>query len=186
MWPRLLAMLAVVAAPLAIPSTAHADRPLDREIVRDSFTETLQCDGFALTLDVTVRDRFSVQPAPGDPHGQAFLAHSVFRVATTGTNEATGESFTALYHSNFRELRARHLYGNVYEFQLLEVASLLVKDSRGRPYIRENAVQRHLQMFDTFGDRQPGGEELFLETTVVSGEPFTSPDPCEIAQAVTT
>ena len=186
MWPRLLAAVAAVAAPLAIPSTAHADPPVDRGIVRESFTESLQCDGFTLTLDVTVKDRFSVQPAPGDPYGQAFLAHSVFRVATTGTNNVTGQTFTALYHSNIRELRAQHLYGDIYEFQLLEVASLLVKDSRGRPFIRENAVQRHVQVFDTLGDREPGGEELSLETTVVSGTPFTSPDPCEIAEALTT
>lgn len=63
---------------------------------------------------------------------------------------------------------------------------MIVRAPGGRPYIQEKANMRHVQVFDTLGDSQPGGEEISFETSVILGEPFDSPDVCEVAGALTT
>jgi hypothetical protein len=183
---RLLVVLGGLLVPLLVPGAAVADAPVEHGV--DSFTEeeTVDCGDFSIDVVDAWHIRYAVHPAPRDPYGQAFLASEVVRVERTVTNTTTGKTFTGRFHANFAEVRATHLSGTVYRFDQRETVSLLVRAPGGRPYVQEHVNLRHVQVFDTLGDSQPGGEEISFETTVVSGELFDDPDACEIAATLTT
>jgi hypothetical protein len=85
------------------------------------------------------------------------------------TNPENGKWFVIRGQDRLNEVKATHIEGNIYEFVVVEVGQpFVLEDADGRVLVRDRGVVRHIQLFDTLGDGEPGGN-ILDETSVFQG-----------------
>jgi hypothetical protein len=170
---RLLALalgltLLVSGAAAAAPDQ-DAGEVFDRGSSDDKyrFTDT-EC-GFPFVVNGR---RFGYQvtrTVPGSD-GQAFLLNDQYAFREVLRNPDTGETMKLWGIGRLKEISARHVEGDVWEFVAIETGTpFVVEDSRGRIVLRDHGKIEHRLLFDTLGDSQPSGEPLEHDVTVVHG-----------------
>jgi hypothetical protein len=126
--------------------------------------------------------------ATKDP--EAFLLRDTFQFRDVITNRATGKWFVLRGIVNFHEISYRHISGTIYEFTANESGQpFVIEDSSGRVVVRDRGNIRHVALFDTLGDAQPGAEFIIETLTSVRGPhpAFDDPDTfCDAAISLTT
>ncbi len=154
----------------------------------------------------TYRSHFLVKPAK-DGLGQAFLAHDNYRFEATHTNLSNGRTFTVRFHGLFKERTAELIpnwqpppgwtppldengdpitvIGPVYRFTAINNVHAMVRDYRGRVIYKAHGRIFQEIVFDTRGDRAPGGIPLIEEEPVVLSGTMPDFDFCEVALAAT-
>jgi predicted esterase len=96
-------------------------------------------------------------------HGDesVFLARGNVTYREVHTNELTGEQFVVRGHTAFRDLRATHVEGSVYEVTQQETGQpFVVEDASGRVVARDRGLLRFTVVVDTGGDDDPDSEFL--------------------------
>lgn len=176
-----LMVAALISAVLA-PGAAHAAPPVDH--VRGEIAEAGSFDdcGFRIDFDLTARFHVLMREAR-DSDGQAFLGQEDFHFRNVLTNPATGAWFLVRGDAVFKEMTARHIEGDIWEFTAQEVGqAFVVENSAGEVVLRDRGRLTLRAVFDTLGDSQPGGILLEEEITGVSGpHPGLDTDFCAIA-----
>ena len=177
---RLFVAAFVLAA--IVPASAQAGQPVEH--IRGQIDEMGSFDdcGFRIDFHFTASFHVLLREVRGSD-GQAFLGQEDFHFRNVLTNPATGESFVVHGDSLFKELKARHVEGDLWEFTAHEVGSpFVVEDSAGNVVLRDRGRLTLRATFDTLGDSQPGGILLHEEITGVHGpHPGLDADFCAIA-----
>ena len=124
--------------------------------------------GLEVRHDFTVRGHFRTRTGKGDLD-QAFFGQSSERFTDTFTNLANGKRFTVDGRITLMDVKASPLGGNVFEFRFRESGIVVVRDMDGNVVLRDTGAIWTLQVFDTLGDSQPGGESLDETVIRVSG-----------------
>jgi hypothetical protein len=71
---------------------------------------------------------------------------------------------------NFREVKATHVEGDIYRFRVqLAGQPFVIESGAGDVVYRERGLLVFDVLFDTFGDDEPGGEELSFDLVGVRG-----------------
>lgn len=150
----------VAAATLALlaPSAPAAAQPYENiryggsetSVYKDCGTkihEELEWSGHSLVREVRESD------------GQAYYGHNNYWFSSVVTNLKTDKSIIFSGRGTFRETKATHVEGTVWEFEWLEAGQpLQITDLDGNVLAFERGVVKGSTVFDTLGDGQPGGE----------------------------
>lgn len=156
-----------------------------------------ECADVDVSVDYDYRGVSSVRVAPGTD-GQAFFLKDTYRFSETWSAASTGKVlFTIRGHYRFQEVKAERvskrdvprdlippegLVGPVYRFTSVEVGADKVRDARGRTLYRTAGVVVFKNLFDTLGDRAPGGTSLSFDVARVIGpHPLLDVDLCDVA-----
>ncbi len=124
------------------------------------------CKGLPFKVKGHVRGYETIYNVPGSD-GQAFLQDLRYRYREVWKNPANGRKAFVSGKARVRETRAEHVRGDVWRFRaVISGAPLVVKNDRGRTVLAEWGSIVFDSVFDTLGDRQPGGE--LLKETVIS------------------
>jgi hypothetical protein len=161
--PAVLASL--VAAAGAMPAQA-AVFDKDRFTFEDSQTEEI-C-GLEVRHDFVVSGHFRTRTGKQDLD-QAFFGQSSERFTDTFTNLANGAWFTVDGRITLMDVRATALGDDIFEFMFRESGMSVVRDMDGNVVLRDSGAIWTLEVFDTLGDSQPGGESLNQTVIRVSG-----------------
>ncbi len=177
---RLFAAGAAVAIVVAVPLGAHA-KPVAHERYAGSDSGRFDECGLSLRFNDTFSGQFLLREVKGSG-GQAFLAHDNYRFRTILTNADNGAWMVIRGRGLFKEVSARHLGGDIWEFISMDVGQpLVVEDSDGDVVLRDRGRLTFRGVFDTLGDGQPGGELIESELTGVHGpHPSFDTDFCEV------
>jgi hypothetical protein len=159
--PAVLTMMAAAAVPA---QAAVFDK--GNFTFEDSTTEEL-C-GLDVRHDFVVRGHFRSRTGKGDLD-QAFFGQSSERFTDTFTNPANGKRFTVVGRATIMDVKATPLGDNIFEFTFRESGNVVVRDMDGNVVLRDTGAIWTLQVFDTLGDSQPGGESLDETVIRVSG-----------------
>ena len=138
-------------------------------------------------MDVQGRDfgHFEIAEATKATNYQFFYFTNWYNGHTTITNPDTGKWITEDWSGVFKEVCAhpRRDDPNVFDFGTVDTSQYVVKASDGRVLHRESPTVLTKRVFDTFGDSQPGGNELeYREIVNTLDQTF---DLCAVAQAAT-
>lgn len=170
---------------LQAPAEAHdrPTRPYEQGTNDDSYSDDDTECGFTFHIEGRFRNRYKIYRAPHS--SEAFLLHSWYRWEETLTNPANGKRMYVSGTGYFREVKATHLEGTLYEFIVVESgAPFTVRDSRGRIVLADRGTQVFRSVQDTLGDGLPSSEEVSVEVIKSRGhfpsweEDF---DFCEVA-----
>jgi hypothetical protein len=143
----------------------------------------------------------SILNVPGT-HGQAFLAGNTYFFHEKWINKKTGKRFTLTGQGQFNELTATRvptwkvpkdvvpdegLTGPIYRFTAQEIVKeFTVRRANGSIVKQDRGILAFTQLYDTLGDKAPGGTELSLETTVQEGHfPLLDVDLCQLGARLT-
>ena len=175
---RALALLASAALVLTTPATAHAGKPyeMDRYSFPYSFTNDDFC-GITVDVEGEASGVFFVLPVKGSD-GQAFFGHDNYEFSEVVSTE---DGWIRVEGNGvFREQKATHISGTIWEFQWLDAGTFRVYDSEGNLLVRANGVFKASEQFDTLGDSQPGGEpvEGTFEVLAEHGQTFPGSEFC--------
>jgi hypothetical protein len=119
--------------------------------------------GFPFEVKGRATGYFINYNVPGSD-GQAFLNHDWYRFWEVLTNPANGKRMYLSGRGYFREVAARHVEGDIWEFDSVETGSpFVVRDARGRIVLMDRGKIFTRAVFDTLGDSRPGAE--FIEET---------------------
>ena len=114
--------------------------------------------GFAFKVKGRTTGHFITYNVPGSD-GQAFLAHDWYFFREKLTNPANGKRMYISGTGYFREVAARHVEGNLWEFDQIDSGRpFVVRNSKGRIVLIDHGKRESTILFDTLGDSQPGGE----------------------------
>jgi hypothetical protein len=178
---RSLGLLAVAALALAFltapgPALAHNLEVYDQGHYDDSFSFSYDDCGFPVEVEGRSRGHYRITVVPGSD-GQAFLADDHYRYRETHTNTDTGDSVVMWGVGHFKEHRARHVEGDVWEFIATDTGTPFVVVDHGKVVLRDHGRIYLRALFDTLGDGQPGGELLEEEVLKIRGSfPSYHPD----------
>jgi hypothetical protein len=161
--PAVLTMM-LAAAGAAPAQAAVFDQ--DRFTFEDSETEDI-C-GLTVRHDFVVSGHFRTRTGKGELD-QAFFGQSSERFTDTFTNLANGAWFTVDGRITLMDVRASALGDNIFEFMFRESGISVVRDMDGNVVLRDTGAIWTLEIFDTLGDSQPGGESLEQTVIRVSG-----------------
>jgi hypothetical protein len=118
--------------------------------------------GIDVRIEGTVTGTVTVRTGKGQL-ATAFFEHDNIAYSETWTT-TNGRSVTVTGKSNFNEVRAVPLGGNLFRFTAVEAGQpFRLFDSQGNLLLRDRGVIRSSIVFDTLGDATPGGvliEEL--------------------------
>lgn len=162
-----LMLTAGMAVGVAAPSGATID-------VRNhySFTDSSdfsECGIDDIHLDTVGHGLFTARQVH-DSDGQAWFGHDNYDVTDTFTNPANDRSFSITYNGNFREIRARHIEGNIWEFDWRDSGSTWVlRDGDGNVLVRDRGSISATGTYDLLGDGKPGGIVLHETDPVING-----------------
>jgi hypothetical protein len=171
---RFITIVAVLVAAVAIPGVAQAAPPVRFEVTESGSRN--DC-GFTIEFERTISHQFLVREVRGS-EGQAFLGQDNFQFQVVYTNPVTGAFMVERGRATFKELTARHVAGDIWEFTAHEVGHFVIVDSEGNIVASDSGRVTLRVLFDTFGDSQPSGETLEVEVTGEHGRHF---DFCAIA-----
>lgn len=118
-----------------------------------------ECE-FPLRVEGRTWGRYKNYVVP-DSDRQAFLAHDWYHWRETVTNPANGKKLHLSGRGYFREVRARHVEGTVWDFISIDSGvPYVIRDARGRVILADHGKIVIKQRFDTLGDGVPGGEPV--------------------------
>ena len=179
---RFISILVALVVAVAVPGVAQAEPPLENIHYEAADAGSFEDCGLTINFDFTASGHFMLRELNGSD-GQAFLQHDNFQTREVLTNAATGAFMVIRTHGLFKDLTARHVEGNVWEFITHLVGqTFVVEDSDGNVVLRDRGLVTLRTLFDTLGDSQPGGETLEVEITGVHGpHPRLLTDFCAIA-----
>lgn len=159
------------------------------------------CEGFVTEIQFDGIDSFRNVTGSG---GQAFLYTDVYTRHEDWTNTATGRTFTIDADATVKETAARRvpkrevpaelvpeegLIGPIYRFRTLLIGEpFTLRNAMGRVMIHERGLVVFKSLYDTLGDRAPGGRELSFEPArIVGPHPTLKPgfDLCSYAERIT-
>lgn len=124
-----------------------------------SFLEEEECD-FPFQVDGRFRDRHVIYNVPGS-QGQAYLLHQRYRWHEVLTNPANGKKMYLSGRGFFREVKAKHVRGDIWRFISVETGTpFVVRNARGHVVLRDHGKLVASSLQDTLGDGQPGSEQL--------------------------
>ena len=179
---RSVSILAALIVGVAVPGVAQAAPPLENS--HYDFVDVFSFDdcGFTIDFEGTNTGHFMVREVEGSD-GQAFFAHDNYQYRNVLTNPETGAFMVVYGHGLFREITARHVEGNIWEFTAADAGQpQTIEDSEGNVVLTESGRVTFRALFDTLGDGEPGGVLLEEEITSVSGpHPGIDSDFCAIA-----
>jgi hypothetical protein len=178
----LLAGLVASVLVLAVPGYANASSaPVahDRSEVRDTWM--IDC-GFPVRVDL-FRETMLLVREVRDSDGQAFLAQETVFSRTVYTNTLTGESMIVWLRATFKEMKAVHIEGTIWEVNVNVAGQrFVIEDADGKVITRSAGLVTHRLRFDTLGDGEPGGERISDVVIAVRGrDPLHLPE-CEYAR----
>lgn len=148
---------------------------------RDSYDDKYEFEDEECGIGFIGRGRskgfYTIYNARGS-NGQAFLIDDHYRYFEVLKNPVNGKKMYISGHGRFREVRATHVEGNVFEFISVDVGTpFQVRDRKGRTVLKDHGKAVFRQVFDTLGDSQPGGTELEFEVLTTRGHfPSLEPD----------
>ena len=161
--PVVLAMM--IAAAAAVPAQAAV---FDKGPFTFEDSETEDICGLEVRHDFVVSGHFRNRTGKGDLD-QAFFGQSSAHFTDTFTNLANGAWFTVDGRTTIMDVKATPLGDNIFEFTFREAGIVVVRDMDGNIVLRDTGAIWTLQVFDTLGDSQPGGEPLDETVIRVSG-----------------
>lgn len=190
---------------VAMPATAHAGKPFDRE--RYEFADVFDADicGIPAELSVVGSGVFITHPVKGSG-GTAFFGHDNFEVTETWTTyDDDGDvvgSVSIERNANLLEQRATKVPGvveyeadidddgdletvrssDVWTFQFMDAGTFQVYGADGRLLLKATGVFKGQEDFDTFGDSVPGGRPVpgtFEVLRDQTGRSFTEEQFCD-------
>lgn len=175
------AMAAALITTLSVaPATMALAQVVERErwSFRDSYTDEI-C-GMEVEIDEEASGLFMIRA--DRPGSTAFFASNLFEYREVITNPATGAWLVVRGRGNFREVTATQVEGDVYRFRAQTAGQhFVIEDQNGKAVYRDRGLLVFEILFDTFGDDQPGGEELSFELVAMRGHPGYLDDICPIA-----
>jgi hypothetical protein len=149
----------------------------DRYSFSDSFTD----EDCGITVDVAVEASGVLMIRQDKPGSTAFLLSNVFQFREVITNSENGKSMVIRGKGNFREVRATHVEGDIYRFRAqLAGQPFVIESAAGDVVYRERGLLVFDVLFDTFGDDEPGGEEISFDVVGVRGYPGFIDDLCPL------
>lgn len=148
-----------------VPAEAHHPRGDIYE--QESYDEDYEFEdsdcGFTFVVKGNTKGRFINYNVRGSD-GQAFLNHNWYFYREMLTNPANGKKMYISGTGYFREVAARQVKGDVWEFTAVETGRpFVVRDARGRIVLMDRGKLVTSALFDTLGDSQPGAE--FIKET---------------------
>ncbi len=157
------------------------------------------CEGLDLRVAYDYEGVYSEQVVSGT-NRQAFLFKDDFTFSERWVDRATGKVVLRIHGAYVQQetsatkvplgqvpaevVPPEGLVGPVYEFEFEEVGGDLVRAGDGTLLHRTRGTVRVTTLFDTLGDRKPGG--TFLQDTITSVEgphPLLDTDLCDVARA---
>src|SRR6478672_4641934 len=152
---------------LAAPASATLE-------VRDKyafqFTSSFDDCGFEVVVDHDIHGVFSARQIKSSG-GTAWLAHDNYWARDTSTNPENGRSFTLTFNGNYRELRGQRIQGDVWRFVWKDSgATWTLRDGDGNVVWRDRGTVTGVDVFDTRGDDQLGGDVIYSEVTSLKGK----------------
>lgn len=158
-----------------------------------------ECADVAVEVTYRYRGVDSIRRVPGTD-GQAFFYKDAFRFSETWTDTSNDKVlFTQRGRYRYEEVKAKQvpasavpadavppegLVGPIYRFTSVETGSDKLRDARGRTLYRTAGLVVFSSLFDTLGDRAPGGTTLtFDPVKVVGPHPLLDVDLCDVAAA---
>lgn len=156
-----------------------------------------ECEGLGLTVKVRVRGVDSLRYVKGSGK-QAFFLKDRYRFFEKWKDKASGEVlFTWRGRYLLEEYAARRfaksdvpehlvpeegLVGPIYRFKARERGGDVVRDADGSVLYLTRGTVEYRNLFDTLGDRKPGGTSLALRVASVKGpHPLLDRDGCDVA-----
>ncbi len=163
----------------------------------DTGTFDPECEDVDASVAFDYKGVFSTRNVRGSD-GQAFFAKDKFRFTETWSEASTGKVlFTQRGAYWIEEVAAKRvkksrvphdlvppegLIGPIYRFTVVEEGHDKLFDGKGKTLYRTAGVVIYKQLFDTLGDRQPGGTSLKFEPVKVKGpHPLLDVDLCDVA-----
>jgi hypothetical protein len=162
------ALAGVLAVMLAGVSTAQA------EVIREEpfsvdYADTFELCGIMVRVEGTFSSTVHFRVGKGKV-SSAFFVHERYRYSDTVTNLLTGKFFSTEGKGLVHDLVATHVEGNVFRFSTIEAGqTFAIRDSSGRLVLHDRGVIRTEVLFDTRGDAVPGGDEIEVISSRVSG-----------------
>lgn len=196
-----LAALLVGAGSLSASASSGGAGPVFKPPTPFDITYSFDpgCAGVSIQVDGHKRGVDAIYVLAGS-HRQGFLDHQSFTLTETWRNPANGKHFTIHSVGRFVEVGGTFvpkgqvpqrlvppegLTGPVYSFLARDAEDATLKDSSGHTLYRFNGVALIRSLFDTLGDRQPGGNQLSSRLVRVSGpHSLLTVDPCDVASAI--
>jgi hypothetical protein len=163
-----LLVFALLSAPTA------QSRQLDPEVyergtLREPFSFEDDDCGFPVQVEGELNERYEILAVPGSS-GQAFLERRRYSYRKVITNPATGKTMSVSGRGYFREVRATHVEGDVWELLAVETGRpFVVRDATGRVVLADRGVMLTLSVQDTLGDGRPSSQELEHEVANTLG-----------------
>lgn len=161
--PGVLTLL--IAAAGAVPAQAAV---FDKGNFTFEDSQTEDMCGLEVRHDFVVSGHFRSRTGKGDLD-QAFFGMSSERFTDTFTNLANGAFFTVVGRATIMDVKATPLGDDVFEFTYREAGNVVVRDMDGNVVLQDTGAIWTLQVFDTLGDSQPGGNSLDETVFRVSG-----------------
>ena len=166
------AVALLVVALLSAP--AAQSRLLDPEVYESgSLHEPFSFDdeecGLPVQVEGELNERYEILAVPGST-GQAFRERRRYSYRKAITNPATGRTMSVSGRGYFREVRATHIEGDIWELVAVETGSpFVVRDAKGRVVLADRGVMLTRSVQDTLGDGRPSSQELEHELTKTLG-----------------
>ncbi len=163
MMKRLLALCFTGAMFVCLGTTpADAREPAGDIYEKGSYNDPYEFEddscGFVFEVKGRSRGFFINYNVPGSD-GQAFLNHNWYRFRDVLTNPANGRKAYISGRGYFREVGARHVEGNLWEFDSVETGRpFVVRDADKNVVLRDHGKIFITAVFDTLGDSQPGAD----------------------------
>jgi hypothetical protein len=163
-----VAFLIVLMLGVAVPGTARA-APVDHLHGEVAGMGSFDDCGFNIEFDFATTFHVLIRELPHSD-GEAFIGQENVSFRNVHTNPATGAWFLVRGRYAFKEVTARHIEGDIWEFTVHEVGQpFVIEDSGGKVVLHERGRIALRAVFDTLGDGQPGGILLEEEITGVHG-----------------
>lgn len=155
---------------LTIAAPATADKPYENFTYGDTVEGTFENCG--MTIDFI--DTFSghiLTKVVKSSDGEAYLGHQNYRYETVFTNTSSGRSMVWSGTGTYKEVRATHVEGDIWEFTWQEAGQpLRITDLEGNVLAFERGRVSGSILFDTLGDGQPGGDVLTESEPTFNGQ----------------
>ena len=178
-----LARTMLAAALVAGMSFASATTATAKIVERDrwAFIDAFSDEYCGIEVDFDVAASGRVMVRADRPGSTAFLATNQFEWREVITNPENGKSLTQRGKVNYREVKATPVGDGVYLFRAHSPGQpFVIENQAGKVVYRESGLLIFEILYDTFGDDQPGGEELSFEMVGMRGYPGALDDVCGV------
>lgn len=125
--------------------------------------------GLTVQHSYVVEGNWTIRAGTGDLAG-AFFGGTVYRYVDTFQNPANGRTITISGTENYRDVKATHVSGTIFQFVTQESGQpFVLKADDGTVAFRDRGVIKTTYLFDSGGDNVPGGTTLQTLSVTVHG-----------------